>query len=241
VLAGVTPEFTGKENGEYLLDLPAGYDANDKAFIAQGEKNFGIYCAPCHGKAADGVSPIARRYPVPPPSFKQKRLYAMPLGQIYAAITHGKNVPNMPAYATQIPDVKARWGVVAYLRKTMMKEDPKTVVAFKVDPTINDVKVAEGTDPAVAAGAALYTAKTCNACHSIDGSRVVGPTFAGIYGRKVKGSGGERVTDDAYIRESIMEPNKFVVEGYAPAMPQLNLTEEEITQVIAWMKTLEKK
>ena len=240
VLAGVTPEFTGKENGEWLLDLPAGYDANDKAFVAQGKKDFGVFCAPCHGKAADGKSPIARRFPVPPPSFKQDRLYGMPLGQIYAAITHGKNAPNMPSYATQIPDVKARWGVVTYLRKTMMKEDPKTVVAFKVDPSINAVVVAAGADPKIGKGAALYTAKGCNACHSTDGSRVVGPTFAGIYGRAVKGSGGERTSDDAYITESILEPAKFVVDGYPPAMPPQNLTSEEISQLIAWMKTLKK-
>ncbi len=235
ILGGDTPEFTGKEGKDYILGLPAGYSENDKQLLALGDKSFGIYCAPCHGKAGDGKSPIARRFPVPPPSFHQTRLHAMPLGKIYAAITHGVNKPNMPSYAAQMP-VRDRWATVAYLRKIMMAKESS--LSFLVDPSIGELKVADDADPKVALGAKLYTSKTCNACHSIDGVKGVGPSFKGIIGRTVKGADGERVSDAAYIKESIKEPNKFIVDGFPPAMPPLGLSDEEIDQIIAWMETL---
>ena len=46
-------------------------------------------------------------------------------------------------------------------------------------------------------------------CHSIDGSEGIGPTFKGIYGRTEKLSDGSTVTvDDAYMRESIRQPER---------------------------------
>lgn len=72
-------------------------------------------------------------------------------------------------------------------------------------------------------GAIWYSAEgfACVSCHSVDGTPGVGPTWLGIYGRQEMLDDGTSVTvDDAYIRESIYDPNAKLVAGYAAAMPQ---------------------
>lgn len=93
-----------------------------------------------------------------------------------------------------------------------------------------------------AAGERLIKVKGCTACHSTDGTRLVGPTYKGIFGRTesvtTAGQKHNVVVDEAYIKRSIMEPAADVVEGYDPVMPKLDLTEDEIAAIIAYLKTL---
>jgi cytochrome c oxidase subunit 2 len=61
----------------------------------------------------------------------------------------------------------------------------------------------------------------CVSCHSLDGTPGVGPTWQGVYGREeMLEDGTVVVVDDAYIHESIFQPNLKIVQGFAPAMPQ---------------------
>lgn len=86
------------------------------------------------------------------------------------------------------------------------------------------------------AGADLYNQYACSTCH--DTGR--GPTFVGVYGSTVKLNGGQTVlADDAYIRESILNPSAKIVAGYTPLMPtfQGQLNEEQILQLIAYIKS----
>lgn len=90
-------------------------------------------------------------------------------------------------------------------------------------------------------GAGLYKSKTCYTCHSLDGSRLYGPSFKGLWGSEQELMNGEKVAvDENYIRESIMDPMKKIVKGYPPQMPVFRgmLTDEEVNQLIAYMKTL---
>lgn len=91
-------------------------------------------------------------------------------------------------------------------------------------------------------GAALVREKGCVACHTIDGTPKVGPTFKGLYGRKVTAitSGEERVitADESYIIRSIKDPTADVVKGFQPVMPAVQLTDGEIEAVVAYIKTL---
>src|SRR5690606_39742663 len=65
-------------------------------------------------------------------------------------------------------------------------------------------------------GQLFYTQLGCYACHSLDGTPMVGPTWAGLYGREVELTTGERVVaDEAYLRESIEDPDAKIVRGYA--------------------------
>jgi len=64
----------------------------------------------------------------------------------------------------------------------------------------------------------------------------------GLYGSKVSLADGSTVlADDAYIRESILQPNATIVAGYQPLMPtfQGQLTEEQILALIAYIKSLQ--
>lgn len=62
----------------------------------------------------------------------------------------------------------------------------------------------------------------CNACHSLDGTIIVGPTWDGLFGSERPLADGTTVTaDEAYIHESIVDPNAEIVAGFAPnIMPQ---------------------
>lgn len=88
-------------------------------------------------------------------------------------------------------------------------------------------------------GAKIYGVNGCGACHSLDGTKSVGPSFKGLYGKNESLSDGSSVgVDDNYIRESILEPNAKVVSGYAPQMPsfQGKLDDEQLTAIIEFIK-----
>ena len=90
-----------------------------------------------------------------------------------------------------------------------------------------------------AAGEEIAQAQ-CVSCHSVDGSVIVGPTWQGLYGSEVELEGGETVTaDDDYIRESIEDPGAKIHAGFANLMPELGLDDDQINDVIAYIKTLE--
>ena len=80
----------------------------------------------------------------------------------------------------------------------------------------------------------------CLGCHSEDGSRLVGPTFKGLYGRTTKlGNGKSLTVDEAYLKRSIQEPNADVVDGYpAGLMPKRVIHEQEIDLMIQYLKGL---
>lgn len=93
-------------------------------------------------------------------------------------------------------------------------------------------------------GAELFQAKGCIACHSIDGSKKIGPTLKGILGRHrvITTAGQEReiTADAAYLRHSMLEPTADMVKGFPPIMPSQKgqLTDREIDALIEYLKTL---
>jgi cytochrome c oxidase subunit 2 len=95
------------------------------------------------------------------------------------------------------------------------------------------------------AGEHLATTKGCVACHSTDGSKLIGPSFKGIYGHEatVVTGGNERtiVVDDEYIRDSILNPNADLVKGYQPLMPSQQglVTDDEIRALTEYIKSLQ--
>ncbi|TGK08032.1 cytochrome c oxidase subunit II [Leptospira semungkisensis] len=91
-------------------------------------------------------------------------------------------------------------------------------------------------------GEALFKGSLgCSGCHSLDGSRIVGPSFKGLYGNKRDfADGSSVVADDAYIKQSILVPTAKVVAGFPPAMSsfQGRIKEDEIKDIIEFIKTL---
>jgi len=88
----------------------------------------------------------------------------------------------------------------------------------------------------------VATVAQCSACHNITGDPGgVGPTWKGLYGRSGKYQDGTSyVADDAYIRESILEPQKHIVEGYPGAMPSYagQLSDADIEAIIGFLKEI---
>lgn len=90
-------------------------------------------------------------------------------------------------------------------------------------------------------GASLFRSYGCSGCH-LGKSDVRAPSLAGVYGRPVPLAGGGTVmADEAYLRDSILQPQKHVVAGFAPIMPSFSgqISEEEILSIIAYLKSLE--
>lgn len=101
-------------------------------------------------------------------------------------------------------------------------------------------KISSANDDAnINPGMALAIEKGCDACHSFDGNAGIGPTWSGIYGSpRVMADGSRRIADDAYLRESMLEPAAEVVEGFQNIMIPPELSEAEITQLITLIREL---
>ena len=116
--------------------------------------------------------------------------------------------------------------------------EPENFVAYLSDA--GKLKQEDGETPAQF-GKRIYERRGCNACHSVDGSPKVGPSWKGIWARSESTDKGPVTVDDNYITESIYEPNAKIVSGYEGVkMPsykgQLDTT--HIQALIEYMKTL---
>ncbi|MCI0712892.1 MAG: cytochrome c oxidase subunit II [Chloroflexi bacterium] len=95
----------------------------------------------------------------------------------------------------------------------------------------------------VTAGESIYETN-CVSCHSLDGSRPVGPTWQGLYGSERELTNGETIiADEQYIINSIINPNDHVTAADPPfrenVMPQdfgERFDEVELTQIVAFVK-----
>lgn len=88
-------------------------------------------------------------------------------------------------------------------------------------------------------------AQRCVTCHSLDGSANTGPTLKDLFGKQETLIDGTSITaDENYIRDSILYPNKQIVQGFSSggksAMPSFlgQLSDKEIGWIIAYMKTI---
>lgn len=217
-------------DGGISSKFPASVAFADEPVKAHGKLRYDIYCAVCHGVKGDGKGPVALKggLMVAPPSFQDARLKSMCVGKIYAAIKHGVNNGNMPSYAAQIP-VEDRWAIIAYLRQLQGVDPPESCEGAMVVPVALVASVKHGE--------LLYKAKGCNACHTLDGAKLVGPTWKGAFGKMEKLADGKEVlVDDAYLKESILKPMEKVVFGFPPAMPVLPLTEIEVDSLVLFIK-----
>ncbi len=88
-------------------------------------------------------------------------------------------------------------------------------------------------------GKALFTSKTCSACHSVDGSKLVGPSLKGFWGRAVVLADGKSLwADAAYFTESVKAPTAKISGGYPPAMPPLPVSDAEIDLLLHYVASL---
>lgn len=91
------------------------------------------------------------------------------------------------------------------------------------------------------AGQRLFEQLRCGTCHQGGGR---GPALEGVFGSEVLLASGQTVlADEAYIRRSILDPQKEVVKGFEPIMPAYagQLTEEDLIDLGAYIRSLSKK
>jgi cytochrome c oxidase subunit 2 len=97
------------------------------------------------------------------------------------------------------------------------------------------------TGPSLAAGGEkLFQGLACNTCHRSD-TETRGPRLEGVFGRPVSLADGRRViADEAYIRESILNPTARIVAGFQPIMPAYQglVSEEGLMQLVAYIESL---
>ena len=92
----------------------------------------------------------------------------------------------------------------------------------------------------VSRGQQLFTSRPCGACHTVQGiqgaSGSVGPnlsTVAAVAGQRKPG-----MTAEGYLRESITEPDAYIVKGFQRgAMPKLPLDDQQVDDIVAFLMT----
>lgn len=92
-------------------------------------------------------------------------------------------------------------------------------------------------EPMDQAGAKLYNQLGCITCHGTG----KGPPLVNVYMKSVRLNTGQTVFgDEAYIRESILDPTAKIVAGYQPIMPTFRgqVSEDQLLQLIAYLKSL---
>jgi len=118
---------------------------------------------------------------------------------------------------------------------------------IEIDPNIEEPQISNGYQQVAAAGFNLdeHPGKKamdkfgCVACHSLDGSVVVGPSFKGLFGKREEMASGEKVlVDETYLRASISDPQKQVVKGFSIQMPVTPMTPEELNHIVELIKAI---
>ena len=97
------------------------------------------------------------------------------------------------------------------------------------------------TSPALA-GQQLFQTLGCASCHGNTGEGGRGPTLHGLFGSQQTLQGGGKVTvNEEYMRESILNPQAKIVDGFGPIMPtfQGQISEDQLMQLLAYIKSLQ--
>lgn len=198
-------------------------------------------------------------------SFEPSRI-VVPLGSVVDVyltskdVTHGFHINNTNVNLTAVPFV------VNYAQVKFKKPGIYPIICHEycgsghhhmsafidVRSDVNEAS-AEGLPEAVPEGGAqprakqteqapqekMMMAKGCLACHSLTGEPGVGPSFKGLFGRQEDLADGNSVNvDEEYLRESIIDPQKKIVKGFQPVMPKIDLKNEEIDQIVNYLKEL---
>ena len=142
---------------------------------------------------------------------------------------------------TELGDYTVRCAEVCGLQHTYMLADVKVVPEAEFNTWLS-AEAAIADDP-VARGQKVYESYGCKACHTLDGSDLVGPSFLGVFGRQAEFEDGtSALADETYIYNSVVDPNLQVVKGYpANVMPQTyadQISDEQIQDYIEFMKSL---
>jgi cytochrome c oxidase subunit 2 len=127
--------------------------------------------------------------------------------------------------------------------KVLSQENYNTWYADSVPVTNTPEKAVPGS-----AGLKIMIDQGCNACHTSDGSKLVGPSYLNLFGEKqVVIRDGKEVpvtVDEEYIKKAIYDPNADVVKGYPKDLMQSYkdiLNDDDIAKIIEYLESLNEK
>jgi cytochrome c oxidase subunit 2 len=118
--------------------------------------------------------------------------------------------------------------------RVVTREDFDAWVAARKEEAAAAAQTPEGR------GRALAVQNGCLGCHTVDGAALTGPTWFNLVGRQEQLTDGTTViVDDAYIHESILQPQAKLVAGFESVlMPTYTFSDEQVADIIAYIKTL---
>jgi len=137
------------------------------------------------------------------------------------------------------------------LRHSYMRSTVKVLSKEKFTAWYGDTAtLAKATTGSIAGdqGLTIMKFQGCMACHSTDGTKIVGPTYLNLFGRQeVVNRNGTEVTitvDEEYIKRSIFDPNADIVKGYPKGLMQSykgKISDADIAKIIEYLKSLNEK
>jgi cytochrome c oxidase subunit II len=156
-------------------------------------------------------------------------------------------IPGYNNYLWFIPTVIGEYEILCteycgMLHSAMLS---KAVVMDQTDfeKWFEDLKMA-GNQPEPP-GLSLMRSKGCLACHSLDGTNLVGPSFKGLYGSKVKVIENNKeiivTADDNYIISSLFDPDYQIVAGFNKGLMKSykgSFSDSDLKIIIEYFKTL---
>jgi cytochrome c oxidase subunit 2 len=166
----------------------------------------------------------------------------------------GPTLLNIYGAERTLADANGTRTVVAdekYLRRAILEPEADLVSGYEGMPAYKDEMPQKdldlilqylmgGVQRDLDRGRQLMESEGCLSCHSTDGSEIAGPTLKNVVGRIVRlKDGSEIVADDVYLKEAILDPEKFVVVDYDPIMPSYShLTEDDVRAMLDYMHAL---
>jgi cytochrome c oxidase subunit 2 len=147
---------------------------------------------------------------------------------------------------TEQGEFKVRCAELCGLQHTYMESPVIVLGQADFDSWLN--KAAGISDDPVVRGEKWATNFGCRSCHSVDGTKIVGPSWKDLCtGTAHLADGSSVPVDETYIRESILNPNAKIVEGFAAGlMPaqfidpvsKLPISDDQISDIIAYMNSI---
>jgi len=171
----------------------------------------------------------------------------------------GRKIPNLQYHIDHLIDPrKFKPKSVMPTYRYLSEQDLRDLAGFLVSlgNIPNDLRTGKLStqpptteSPLIAKGRGFYQSFGCVGCHSTNGSPNVGPTWQGLFGIEHEvelpdGTTAKVTVDEAYIKESILQPNAKIVKGFPKGvMPsyESKVSDEEVQAIIEYIKSLKRE
>lgn len=161
-------------------------------------------------------------------------------------------VPNKEKFMWFLPQMEGEYNIFcaeycglqhSYMHSKVVVMSEEKFNAWYIDTT--KAVAAVGVTGPGAEGEAIMRLQGCFACHTTDGSKLIGPSYLNLFGeQQVVIRDGKEVTvtvDEAYVRKSVYDPTAEITKGYPKGLMQSyqnTVSEEDLQKIIAYLKTL---